>query len=429
MKKFLYFQPEYVSRFKCDGANCLNNCCKRNWRIDIDTATYKKYSRIKPKDKAKEITSHFEFNSERNAYVVKLKQNFEVTEMADGQKMFSINLDDNNLSCPFLTEKKLCRLQLEHSEDFLSQTCATYPRRTFSFGKFFERSLTLTCPVAAEMILFAQEPLKFELVEVPDTIHSKHGRIKITKIFVSESDADFIREAQITMISILQERRFTLDQRLIVLGLFLDRLQELISDTEDKELEMSLIEAYRSEDFLLTEMPPLFQNFSFDANRFVTFMIKFIGHSLESLRTKEGEKFIVALEKVLGIKPDENDFVSLIELAANFEKLTDARKNFSEKYSTFLENYLVNELFYGLYPWRFREHNITKNFAVFLISYKILELMTFAATESGLDSKEDLLALIDWFMGRTDHNPKLYERFFELLAGVDDAYLLMATLL
>ena len=308
-------------------------------------------------------------------------------------------------------------------------TCVTYPRRTHDLGKFFERSLTLTCSVAAEMILFAQEPMKFEFIEVPNAIHSKHGRIRMQKIPANKKAAEFIREVQITMISILQERRFAIDQRLIVLGLFLDKLQELISTKADSEVLMSLIEVYRSEEFLLTEMPPLFQNFSFDANQFVTFMIKFIGHSMEFLRTKQGEKFLVAFEKILGIKSDENDLVSLKEIAANFERLADARKNFSEKYSTFLENYLVNELFYGLYPWRFKSHGLTENFAVFLVSYKIFELVTFAATESGLDSKEDLLALVDWFMMITDHNPQLYERFFELLAGVDDTYLLMATLL
>ncbi len=150
---------------------------------------------------------------------------------------------------------------------------------------------------------------------------------------------------------------------------------------------------------------------------------------MESLRTKEGEKFLVAFTEVLGIKPNENNRVSLDEITVNFERLTDARKNFSEKYSTFLENYLVNELFYGVYPWRYVEHSLTKNFAVFLISYKVFELVTFAATESGLDSKEDLLAMVDWFMSTTNHDKKLYERFLELLAGVDDTYLLMATLL
>ena len=428
MKKFLYFQPEYVSRFKCDGSKCLNNCCERYWRIDIDTATYKKYSRLRPKEKAKEILSHFKFDPKKNLYVVRLDQTFSFENLDGEQKVFSINPDEK-FSCPFLTEKKLCGLQLEYGEEFLSQTCATYPRITYNFGKFFERSLTLTCPVAAEMILFETEPLAIEFVEVPEKIHGKHGRIRILKLPTNEDAAELIREAQVTMISILQARKFSLDQRLIVLGIFLDRLQELISGDEPAQTLFDLIAAYRSEEFLLEQMPPLLQTFSFDAKAFVTFMMKFISHTLEILRVEEGRKFFAAPEKVLGIKPDENAQVSVDEIAANFDRLADARKIFSEKYSTFLENFLVSNLFRGVWPWRFRDHSLTKNFIIFLISYKIFELITFATIYDGLDSKEDLLAMVDWFMTKTDHNPKLYKRFFELLAGVDDTYLLMATLL
>ena len=71
MKIFLYFQPEYVSKFKCYGSKCNARCCK-GWRIDIDAATYKKYSRIKPKSKAKEITSRMKFDSESGVYVIEL---------------------------------------------------------------------------------------------------------------------------------------------------------------------------------------------------------------------------------------------------------------------------------------------------------------------------------------------------------------------
>ena len=485
MKKFLYFQPEYVEKFQCDGSKCDARCCK-DWTITIDAATYKKYSRIKPKEKAKEILSHFKFDSERGAYVVQLwreifswqknssasnpntltasnatgapgggilnccerewdipidnavykkYRNIKPSEKSK-EILVHIEFDDTKNShmlkgrpCPFLTAEKLCRIQLEYGESFLSQTCVTYPRITYNFGKFFERSLTLTCPVAAEMVLFAQEPLKFEFVEVPEKIHGKHGRIKIQKLPTNENSAELIREAQVTMIFILQERKFSVDQRLIVLGLFLDRLQDLISGDESPEILFDLIAAYRSEEFLLEQMPPLLQGFNFDANQFVTFMIKFIDHNIEILNTKEGRKFIAALEKILGITPDENNQVSLSELAANFEKLADDRKIFSEKYSAFLENYLVNELFSSVWPWRFRDHSLTKNFAVFLISFKIFELVTFATVQSGLDSKEDLLTMVDWFMTKSNHNPKLYKRFLELLEGVDDTYLLMATLL
>ena len=411
MKKFLYFQPEYVSRFKCDGSKCNARCCKA-WNIYIETAAYKKYSRIQPKEKAEEILSHFKFDSKEDLYVVDLKQNV-----------------DGDFVCPFLTEKNLCSLRLEYGENFLSATCATYPRQTHSFGKFFERSLILTCPVAAEMVLFADEQLKFEFVEVPDKIHSMHGKIHMQKFPTNANAGDFIREVQITMITILQEQWFSLDQRLIVLGSFTDKLQNLFLNEAGIEEMLKLIGEYRSEEFLFTKMPTLLQNFSFDAEQFVSFMIEFINPCMKILDTAEGRKFLVAFTEVLGFKPDENDLVSLDEITANFERLTDARENFSEKYSTFLENYLVNELFSGVYPWRFREYSLTKNFAVLLISYKIFELMMFAATESGLDSKEDLLAMVDWFMTKTNHNPKLYEKFFELLEYENDTRTLMETLL
>lgn len=404
MKKFKYFQPEYVSKFKCDGAKCNARCCK-NWRIDIDEAAYKKISRIKPKEKAEEILSHFEYNESEEKYFLKER------------------------SCPFLTENGLCGMQLEHGENFLPMTCVTYPRVTYSFGKFFERALNLSCPVAAEMVLFEQEPMKFESVEVPDTIHSKRGKIRIQKFPTNANAGDFIREVQITMITILQERRFSLDQRLIVLGLFINRMQNLFLHQAGIEDMMKWIGAFRSEEFLLREMPPQFQRFPFDANQFAAFMIKFINQSMEILDTAEGRKFLVAFTEVIGITPGENIFVSFQKMTESFENLADARKNFSEKYSTFLENYLVNELFIGVYPWRFREHSLTKNFAVLLITYKILELMMFAATESGFDSKEDLLEMINWFMTKTDHNSKLSEKFFDLLTGADDTPTLIAILL
>ena len=403
MKTFFYFQPEYVSKFQCIGSACPNNCCDRPWGIDIDNAAYKKYSRIKSKDKAKEITSHIEFDDSKGKYMLKGRP------------------------CPFLTGNKMCGLQLEYGEEFLSQTCATYPRRTHKIGNFFERSLTLTCPAAAELILFNSEPMKFEFVEVPDKIHSKHGRIQINTLPVEERDADLFREVQITMITVLQERTLSIDQRLILLGLFLDKLQEYQTEKQNKEVFFELIAVYKSKEFLTGEAVQLTEHFAFDAQRFIKFMIKFIGYMLNILRTDEGIKFFVALEKTLGIKLNEKVFLS--NIAANYERLADARKDFLEKYSPFLENYLVNELFYDFYPWRFHDQSITKNFAVFLISYKIFELITFATVHSGLGSKEDLLAMIDWFMMKTDHNPDLYKRFLELLEGIDDTYLLMVTLL
>lgn len=46
LEQTIILQPNYVKNFQCDGTKCNAKCCK-NWRIDIDIDTYKKYQRIK----------------------------------------------------------------------------------------------------------------------------------------------------------------------------------------------------------------------------------------------------------------------------------------------------------------------------------------------------------------------------------------------
>ena len=411
MKKYLYFQPEYVSKFKCDGGGCNARCCK-GWMIYIDAATYKKYSRIQPKSKAKEITSHIKFDSEKKKNIVAL--------------------DEKN-GCPFLNENNLCSLQLEYGEKFLSQTCATYPRITAPFGKFFERSLTLTCPVVAEMILFAEEPMKFEFVEVPEKVHSNHGKItSISSYFpASEKAAEQMLSVQVAIISILQERTLSIDQRLISLCFFVDKLEEIYSHGIDEDELKKLIAAYESKEFLAEQMPLMIQSVNFDAEKFIRLMMEmfeaFYG-AKEFLVDEKGRIFLNTVTNTLQIKPDENNFISLSTITANYEQLAEARKKFFADYSTFLENYLVNELFLNLYPWKYNRLP-TRSISVFLIIYKVFELLTFAAIQNNLSSKNDLLKLVDWYTNQIDHSDRLQEKIFAYLEEHKDFFELMETLL
>lgn len=409
MKKYLYFQPEYVSQFKCDGARCNAHCCKR-WSIYIDTATYKKYSRIKPKEKAKEITSLMMFDSEKNLYVM--------------------NLDRRGF-CPLLTKENLCKLQLEYGEDFLSKTCTLYPRQTYSIGEYFERALTLSCPVAAEMVLFAQEPLKFEWLEVPDKIHSKHGKIPAEKFRVPEKVAPLIPKLQSTVISIMQRRTLALDQRLAVLCFFIDKLNEIHSPEREDELP-KLIAAYESEEFLAAQVPLMIQSVEFNAEKFIRLMMElfesFYGVDEGSL-DKRSRLFLDAVIKTLQIKVDANNQISFSDITANYKGLDEARKKFLENYSTFLENYLVNEFFYNLYPYKPYVGEPFKNFFVFLILYKVFELFTFSMTYNNLSHKMFLLDLTDWYSRQVDHNQDLKDKIFKYIEDRDDVFDLMETLL
>ena len=409
MNEYLYFQPEYVGKFKCDGAKCNARCCK-NWDITVDKETYDKYPR--------EITEHIRFDSDKKTYFITM---------------------DKHLACPFLTKKNLCRIQLKHGENFLSSTCATYPRYTRYFGKFFERSLTLTCPVAAKMILFKRKPMRFEFARVPEKIHSGNGKIALSPVLTAEGFAERMLEIQVAMISILQERTLTIDGRLIVLGFFLDKLEELTDGK--KVLTQSeadafaddltrLVAAYESKKFLAEQVPRMLASVSFDAKKFIGLVLRIFetlyGGS-EPRLTAEGRHFTDALVDTLQIVPDENGGVTVSEIAANYERLADEREKFLARYATVLENYLVNELFMNCYPWRYTER-ITYNYGVFVTAYKIFELILFAATRKGFEGKDDVLKLVDWYATQSDHSNEFNEKIFAHIEATEDILALMESL-
>lgn len=376
-KKYIYFQPQYVSEFVCDSSKCKDNCCERGWNIDVDAATYEKYLRLAP-----DVAQQFEFNAQKKKFLL------------------------TKHPCPFLTEKKLCRLQLEHGEEILSQTCQSYPRVTTDFGKFFERSLTVTCPVAAEKILLQAAPLKFELVEVSEKIHGG-DKVLINLVTLNEKFLAHVIEIQAAMISILQERTLTLDQRLIVLGFFLDRLDEIFSaEVFDAAALIKLIAAYESKKFLAEQVPRLLKAIRFDAKNFSAMMFelsdKFYGAG----------KFTEAVTKI----------------AANYGRLSHFRKNFVGKHATFLENFLVNELFLNCYPWRF-DGDIVKNFGVFVVKYKMFELTILLAALKNPVGEEDLLSLADWFASQFNHVEIYQRQIFDYLRDKGDALTLIESLL
>ena len=400
-KKYLYFQPEYVRKFKCNGAKCDARCCK-NWRIEIDAQTHAQYSRIQPKINAQEILSHIKFNPDTRKYFV--------------------DMNDKKF-CPFLTEKNLCRLQLKYGENFLSLTCATFPRFTRNFGKFFERALSLTCPVAAETILFRDAPLKFEWIELWEDPAAKVG---ILPSPVPQKLISYFVDIQIAMISILQERTLSIDQRLIVLGFFLDRLDEIISDGFDDDATTKLIAAYESKNFLSRQVPRMLAAVTFDAKKFIGQILGLLETICGGKNLGDNEKFLDALIETLKIFPDGSGKVSVTKIAANYERLADKRKIFQARYATFSENFLVNEIFLTCFPWKFKM-SFAKNFGVFVAEYKIFELLTFSAAQKNLDGKDDLLKLVDWFTNQTDHgsdfNLKILDNIPDDIFSVTETFL------
>ena len=406
---YVYLQPKYVSKFQCDGKKCTANCCTRHWRIVVDEESYKKYLQIESSEH--EITRHIEKNPEGDGYLI---------------------VQNEKNICPFMTQDCLCKIQLEHGEQYLSQTCFGYPRQLVNFADVIERTLTPTCPIAAELFLNTYKPITFEFVpvELPSWMH---GKINVGETKVPEEFFSVIVEIQVTAISILQEKRLSIDQRLIVLGFYLFQVEDMQAKGEIN-LIPTLNKIYTSEEFFSEQIPMLLHSIKFQILEFVKIFFGMLGKIYGDeniLKTDGNEQYINILNRVMSFNPkaDEQNFQ---ELAENYYDLQEIRKIFLREYENFFENYLVNDFFGGVYPFKV-DGTIQNNFAVFVMTYKILENIALAIfAESRADKKNIRAGIFNMMCNISmdlNHNENYLAAIAKYLADKSDITIFMRSVL
>ncbi len=190
--------PSYYKKFVCIADKCPDTCCA-GWQIAVDPESAEKYKRA-----GGEIGK-------------KLCRSMAVDE--DGDTVFV----SQNRRCPFLLESNLCELYIELGKESLCKTCTLFPRHVTHLGARKETGLSISCPEAARLIFESSEPISFE-TEQDDTLPEPNS-IDPTLYFT-------LAKAQKTAINILQNRNFSVTQRLIAFVRFCDGTQQKIKAKE-----------------------------------------------------------------------------------------------------------------------------------------------------------------------------------------------------
>ena len=311
------YLPTYVKDFKCDGKACGSRCC-RDWRILLDEETRRKYLTLPD---AEEIFKHVDESAQ--AFIMQCSG-----------------------ACPFLDENFLCKLQLKHGEEFLTAICQSFPRVTYKLGEgIFSQAMTLTCPVAAILILLRTEPITFEFV---DELKARQVFDFTEKISLP---AEKFLERQLSAIKILQRRDLSINRR----------LEELC---------------------------------------------KFFGEKISVPVEFDAENHAAALAEIFGEMYDANLTVDKKNQLA--ESYLLHRKNILNQlrgnFSTILENYLVNEFFMRNYPCAFAGDEAF-NCRVFVTTYRAIE---FAAVLTTISKRrltlEDFLEMLCALNDKLDHS-------------------------
>ncbi len=208
-----YLKPHYYDDFKCTANSCPDTCCA-GWQIVIDDKSLENYSQVP------------------GAFGTRLRNSI------DWQEGVFCQYDRR---CSFLNEENFCDIYQELGEGALCETCRSYPRHVEEYEGLRELSLTLSCPVAAEMILGCKEKVRF-LESFTDEEDD----------FEDYEDFDFLMFSQLedardVIFQILQDRNLDLRSRIHTVSDLAADFQHCVDEDCRYEID-ALLEKYSSAD-------------------------------------------------------------------------------------------------------------------------------------------------------------------------------------
>ena len=395
--------PQYMRRFMCIGSQCEDTCCF-GWRVDIDAANNRKYRRVTDPELLQELDSCIERNRSH-----------------PGEQNYARLKKDRGKACPFLNEESLCRIQLRLGEEFLSDICVTYPRVANLVNNVLEKSATMSCPEAARLALLNPEEMEFdELVEPVETRNIINRQIDTHGLAVAKRAERYFWELRIFTIQVLQNRNYFLAERLIVLGMFYQRVQNQIDAGQVEEIPR-IIARYTNliaGDELRAELAAIPAQ--------VTIQMQLM-KELADERMVKGVSSRTYLECfaqfLLGVQYTEEATVD--EVAARYQEAEATYyRPFMAGHEYILENYLVNYVFKNLFPLGGGK-NLFDNYVMMVVHYALIKmhLIGMAAFNRGL-TEEVVIKLIYSFARAVEHNPPYLRHVLRLLK--DNGYDTMA---
>lgn len=227
MRSTPIIRPSYADKFRCIGPACEDSCCI-GWRVDIDQATFEKYQSI-PAGPLRVLI-------DANIHPVPIQSIPDSNLHRDQQRNFArfaqMKMTADN-HCPFHNPDRLCQIQLEQGESYLSRTCASYPRASLTIDTLEETTLSLSCPEAARLVLTdpnllaANSRLSIQWDEAVD------DRLPPRSYFW------LIRDFAVTL---LRNRSYPLWQRMFLLGTFARRMEALLNGETDRSFPSLLLD-------------------------------------------------------------------------------------------------------------------------------------------------------------------------------------------
>ncbi|WP_088070593.1 flagellin lysine-N-methylase [Gottfriedia luciferensis] len=368
--------PQYMNKFSCIGSECEDTCCN-GWTISIDKATYKKYKKLSNQ----KIKTEIENSMQRN-------------KKSSSDKNYAKFILNSN-GCSMQSEEGLCCVHRDLGASYLSNTCFSYPRMFNKVDNITEMGGTMSCPEIARLALFNPKGIEFDMkVQEENT----RGYTKYSIDSTNDKNKLFW-EIRAFAIFILQDRRYSVDNRLINLGMWINKLTDKNKQYNMNELLHNIGEYKKSltNSQLEESLNNIKPNYSLNAK---------ICYEILEVR----KQLVIQSDRFKQLLCDIADGLNLEK--ENFDHkfndlITDIKREFYSPYfdnhEYVLENYLVNDLFINCFGYDFEKLHEQYNLLVLKYSLIKLHLFGVASKYEGL-TDELVVYVIQTFSKGIEHN-------------------------
>lgn len=365
-------QPSYVKDFACIGSECKLDCCDYLWRITIDKDTYKRYRSVKePEYLVQKLEDHIMRNPNGTSVrdygliqqkVVKeakitLKATKTINVVKEGEVVGSINMPQigqDKTICPLRGADGLCDIHRELGEEALSQTCQIYPRAYTSVEGQYIQAMNTGCEAVTSLLYDIKSPMAIDTAIVSEgKIPRNIGNFRVKKghhLDLYTYYPKILRKC----IEILQNQKYSLDDRMVLLGGFLLTLDDVVMkpDRQAKALH-ELLEVFDEHMYIYD---PLLQLKGKRYDLPIQMVLKLRAQIFSSLRMSKEKESIEHYIRTIQNCIDEKTMK--LDMEETKRKVEHREKLFAD--TDFLENFMVNYLMTSVFPLKVENSMIQK---------------------------------------------------------------------
>lgn len=364
--------PTYYKQFKCIGGKCEDSCCI-GWDIDIDKTTFKQYFKVQDK----EMKTMFQKNVHNNQYCTSPEVDYGRVKLKKGKR------------CPFLDDNNLCIIYSKIGEEYLSNVCTCYPRLINKIDDFYEISLDVACPEAAKIFLSEKDGISFDEEKVNIGKHIIQSYIDTNDKEYSKTLIKYFKEIRNKSIEIIKNRNNSLDERIYLLGVFLDKVNECFEnsisiktfiDNFDIDQKVELNDEKTKYVIQVSFMKDLIDKLN-------------VSKEIDSVKFKEYTKKLYENYKFINNELNQDSGIYI-------RYYYDYTQNIFNKLSYIIENYLVNFMYNNLFPFTESEE-IFDGYIMLLIRYSLIKFYLIGLNAK---NKEEIIDIIQVFSKAVEHH-------------------------